>query len=565
MRIDADNAATGSPATGTATAKARGGRADPLGGVRLRILAAALLIGLIGLPLARLLAVALGGGTSAVLASLADPAVSGAIANSAWTAAVVAVLAVSAGTGVALATERGGVPGRGWLRAGILLPLLCPPFVTAFGWTRAYGPRGLTDQAVGLALPGLYGPLGIVLVLTVSALPLAWLIVAGALASRVEPDAERAARAAGAGAWTALRTVTLPLLRPAILSALVVTFVFAINAFGVPAILGTPAGFATITTRLYQDLARSSDPAAFVEAAVLAATLVVVALAVVGPADAWLTGRAAARTGETAGSRAGSGAGTGSARRRIITTGLAIAIVLLTIVPLVAVLLTALTRAVGLAPVPANWTLANFGEALDRRFVDGLVHSLILALAAATIVLPLGGLLAIVARHGRGGGTLRTAATLGFALPGSALAIAVLLAYGGLLRDTLAIILVAYVAKFWALGQRQVAGSLDRLPADAIRAARASGAGPIVALRSIVVPLLRPSLVASWLIVFLFALHELTMSSLLYGPRTATLSVVVLNAQQLGDPTVSAALAVLLVGLLGIVALPLAVVARRRL
>jgi iron(III) transport system permease protein len=324
-------------------------------------------------------------------------------------------------------------------------------------------------------------------------------------------------------------------------------------------VLGTPAGFATITTRMYQDLARSADPAAFVEAAVLAATLVVVALAVVGPADAWLTGRAAARTGEYPGADA-----TSSGRRAgrvLLAAVVAAAVGLLVVVPLIAVVLTALTRAVGLAPVPANWTLANFGEVLDARFADGLIHSLILATAAATIVLPLGGLLAAL---GSRAGRLRTAATLGFALPGSALAIAVLLAYGGWLRDSLAIILVAYVAKFWALGQRQVAGSVDRLPADAVRAARASGAGPLTALRSVVVPLLRPSLLAGWLIVFLFALHELTMSSLLYGPRTATLSVVVLNAQQLGDPTVSAALGVLLVGLVGLVAVPLAVLARRR-
>jgi iron(III) transport system permease protein len=149
-------------------------------------------------------------------------------------------------------------------------------------------------------------------------------------------------------------------------------------------------------------------------------------------------------------------------------------------------------------------------------------------------------------------------------LPGSALAIAILLAWGGWLRDTLAIILVAYVAKLWALGHRQLAGSVDRVPIDAVRAARASGAGIVVALRTIVGPILRPSLAAAWLIVFLFALHELTMSSLLYGPRTATLSVVVLNAQQLGDPTVTAALAVLLVGLIAVVGVPLAVLGRRR-
>ncbi len=562
----ADDATTGRGAQ----ARAAGARRFVTGSaaIRLRVLALILLAGLIGLPLVRLVAVALGRGLSTVAASLTDPGVAGAIVNSLWTAALVAVLAVAGGTLVALATERGSLPARAWLRAGVLLPLLCPPFVTAFGWTRAYGPRGLTDQITGVALPGLYGPFGIVLVLSAAALPLAWLIVAGALASRVEPDAERAARASGAGAWTELRTVTLPLLRPAILSALVVTFVFGINAFGVPAILGTPAGFTTITTRLYQDLARSADPALFAEAAVLAATLVILALAVVGPADAWLTGRPAGRTGESAGSAeavGGVGAGaSGRGRRRLAASGLALAILVVTIVPLVAVLLTALTRAVGLAPVPANWTLANFGEAIDRRFVDGLAHSLGLAVAAATIVLPLGALLALLGRRARGGSLLRTAATMGFALPGSALAIAVLLAYGGWLRDTLAIILVAYVAKFWALGQRQVGGSIDRLPPDLVRAARASGAGPIAALRTVVGPLLRPSLVAAWLVVFLFALHELTMSSLLYGPRSATLSVVVLNAQQLGDPTVSAALAVLLVGLIGVVAVPLAVLARRR-
>jgi iron(III) transport system permease protein len=531
----------------------------PAAGTWLRVLTGLLLVGLIGIPVVRLLGVALAPGPGAVLGTLTDPGAAESIVNSIWTAGVAAMVALAAGAAAALATERAGVPWRGWLRAGILLPLLCPPFVTAFGWARAYGPRGLTDQLFGLQVPGLYGPIGIVLVLAVSATPLVWLIVAGALASRVEPDAERAARVAGAGPLTTIRTVTLPLLRPAIASAGIVSFVFAINAFGVPAVLGTPAGFTTITTRLYQDLARSSEQAAFAEAAVLAATLVIIALAVVGPADAWLTGRGAARTGLSAG---GDATVAGSRRGRIgVAAILAAAIAVFAIVPLVAVLLAALTRAVGLAPVPANWTLANFGEALDHRLADGMVHSLLLAIVAATLVVCLGGLLAAL---GRGHGPLRTGATLGFALPGSALAIAVLLAYGGWLRDSLAIILIAYLAKFWALGHRQVAGSVDRLPADLLRAARVSGAGPWTVIRSIAAPLLRPSLIAAWLIVFLFALHELTMSSLLYGPRTATLSVVVLNAQQLGDPTVTAALAVLLIGMIAIVAIPLTVVARRR-
>ncbi len=527
--------------------------------VRTRRLAIGAVVGglvlLVGWPIAHLAGVAVEPGMGTVVATLTAPDSVEAIVNSTWTSALVALLAVSAGTAAAMATERMDLSGRRWLRLGLLLPLVVPPFVSADAWARAYGPHGLLDQLVGVSIPGLYGAVGIVLVLAVAATPLAWLVVAAALASRAEPDLERAARASGAGSFEAFRTITLPLLRPALWSAGVIVFVFAINAFGVPAVLGTPAGFPTITTRIYQDLARSADPAAFVEATTMALGLVVLAFLVIGTADALLGRRPPVRTSLPAGAAA---TRTG---RRLPAALLAAAIAGAIIVPLAALVLSALTRAAGLAPVPANWTLANFGAALDDQFAAGLANSLVLATIAATAVLVLGAL-ATTAIRGRGRG-LGTAVALGFAIPGSALAVAVLLAYGGWIRDSLAIILVAYVAKFWAVGHRQLAGSVDRLPPDQPRAARASGAGPIDTLRSVVWPALRRPAAAGWLIVFVFALHELTMSSLLYGPGTATLAVVVLDVQQLGDPTVSAALAVLLTVIVALAAAPLAVIGWR--
>jgi iron(III) transport system permease protein len=520
------------------------------------IAAAAFVLALIGLPVARLVAVAVGDGTAALAAALGGPLAARAIANSLWTAALIAVLATVSGTAAAIVTERLATRARTILRAAILIPLLVPPFVLAFGWTRAFGPRGLTDQLIGLELPGLYGPLGIIIVVAVAATPLVWLVVSAALATRVEPELEQAARVGGAGPARAFATITLPLLRPSILAGSVIAFVYGINAFGVPAILGTPGGFTTITTRLYEDLAFSSSPAAFARATALAATLVVIALAVVGSADALLGGRAAARTGHTAGSLPSRPYHRGPAAVLLIVIGMT------TIVPLAALVLTSLTRAVGLAPVPANWTLDNYGLAVaDGRFGGALLRSVGLAVGAATLVLGLGGLVAAGLRGSRAriGGS---AVALGFAVPGSALAVAVLIAYGGLLRNTLLIILVAYIAKFWALGHRQLAGSLDRLPADVIRAARVSGAGPWTALRTIAVPILRPSIAAAWVVVFVFGLHELTMSTLLYGPGTSTLAVHVLNVQQLGDPTVSAALAVLLTLLAGASAIPLLLIGR---
>jgi iron(III) transport system permease protein len=143
-----------------------------------------------------------------------------------------------------------------------------------------------------------------------------------------------------------------------------------------------------------------------------------------------------------------------------------------------------------------------------------------------------------------------------FALPASVVAVGVQLAYGKWLAGTLVIILIAYVAKLWALAYRPVAGAVDRLARDDIRAARASGAGPWATARTVLLPPLLPALAGAWLLVFLFALHELTMSSLLYGPGSETLAVVVLNLQELGSVGATSALAVLLTLVLAVAATP---------
>lgn len=518
--------------------------------------AAGALAVLVGFPLLELFRVAAGEGWAVAVRSLSGSGSLAPVLNTLWTAVVVTVLAVVGGTAAAMTTERSAAPGRRWLSLGLLLPLIVPSFVAALSWAQAYGPAGLLEDLTGVAVPGVFGPLGVVAVLTVEGLPLAYLAVGAGLASRAEPDLERAARASGAGPVQVFTTVTLPLLRPALAGGAALVFVTTVNAFGAPAILGLPARFATVTTRIYSDLAFSASPAAFSRAVTLSAALVVLTLAVVGPADAGGLGRGAIRTGAPAG-----GGATGAARwPGMVAWGYVGAA---TVLPLAALVLMAVTRAVGLPPTPVNWTLAHFATALDGRTVAALGRSMLLAASAASVVLVLGALLAVL-RNRRVGRGLGTVAILSFAVPGTTLAVAVLLAYGPWLRDTLALILVAYVAKFLALGHRTVVAAADGLPADLSRAARVSGAGPVTAVRTVVVPLLRPALGAAWLAVFLFGLHELTMSSLLYGPGSKTLAVVILNLAQLGNPTVTSALAVLLTALLLAIAAPLLLVGSAR-
>lgn len=532
--------ADGAPAIG----RARGRSGVTASAVRWRrtglALALGALLALVGLPLVELVGAAVAQGPEPVRESLTGDRTAAAVRGTALVASAATVLAVVLGAAAALVTERAAVPGRRWLRLGMLLPLVVPPFVSALSWAQAYGPAGLTDDLVGVALPGLFGPLGIVAVLTVEAVPLAYLAIVAGLATRSEPDAERAARASGASVAETLRTVTLPLLRPSILAGAALVFVGTVNAFGVPAVLGSPAGFRTVTTQIYADLAFAADPAAFSRVLVLATGLVVVTLAVVGAADIREgLGSLVLRTGAPAGAAI-------SGRQVRWPAGVLWGYLALTTGgPLLAVLATAATRAVGLAPVPSNWTLAHFRDALAGARLDALVNSLGLAIGAATAAVLLGGLLSAL-RRGRGARGLGTAAIVTFAVPGSALAVAVLLAYGSWLRDTLALIGIAYLGKFWALAHRPITAAADGLPGDCGRAARASGADPLTALRTVTLPLLRPALLAAWLLVFLFALHELTMSSLLYGPGSATLAVVVLNLQALGDIAATSALAVLL-------------------
>lgn len=516
-------------------------------GAWLVVLGAMLL--LVVIPLVTLGANAVADG-AAPLAALASERSIEAWRNSVLVALAVTPLAVVGGTAAALVTERIAVRGRGALRLAVILPLLVPDFVAGFSWVQAYAPAGLTDQAIGVSAPWLLGPAGVVLVLAVGAVPLAYLVVASGLATRAEPELERAARASGATRLDAWRSVTIPLALPSIGAAATLVMVTSMNAFAVPSVLGTPGGFGTMTTRIYRDLAFAADSEAFSRVLALALLLAGSTLAIIGVAD-WLLPHAGRP-------RSPGAAGSNPGRGRSWLPGLPIwAYVGVTIgIPLLALVLTSVTRAIGIAPLPANWTLDHFVLAMSGRFGPAIGNTLLLAVLAASMAVLLGALAVAVGRR-HAGRWLGVGVIGSFAVPGTVLAVAVLLAYGGLLRDTLWLILVAYLAKFWAVAHRPLAAGVDLLPLDAVRAARSSGASGLIALGTIIVPMLKATLAAAWLLVFLFAAHEVTMSILLYGPGTETMGVVILNLQQLGDPTVTAALAVLLTLLILVAASPL--------
>ena len=222
---------------------------------------------------------------------ITDPDFGSAVANSFGLSAAVTGLAVPVGVAIALALRDPRLPGRDFWRAAVLLPVLVPDFVLAYSWLRAYARAGLTSEVFGFAWPQVQGPVGVTVIVASQAVPLVYLVTVVGLSTRAEPATERAGRASGAGPATVLRTITLPLLGPAIATAAVLIFVLTLGTFAVPQVIGAPAGFSTITTRIYADLALGSNPQSFVDAITLAVLLMVITLIVVTPADRLLGGR----------------------------------------------------------------------------------------------------------------------------------------------------------------------------------------------------------------------------------------------------------------------------------
>src|SRR3954451_13062651 len=173
---------------------------------------AALLLLLVAFPLLRLAQVLWTDGAN-VGGMLTAPGLGTAVRNTVVLAAAVTLAAVPLGVALALLLRRPDLPARSFWRAAVLLPVVLPDFVLGYSWTQAYARAGFTDTLVGLHWTGLLGPVRVWVGLGVHAAPHAYLVVAAGRAARDVPILERAQQLAVASGRTAVRTVSLPLVK----------------------------------------------------------------------------------------------------------------------------------------------------------------------------------------------------------------------------------------------------------------------------------------------------------------------------------------------------------------
>jgi len=484
---------------------------------------------------------------------------------------VTALLATGIGAASVFLLERLALPGRRGLRLLLLIPLVVPPQILTIAWLGWLGPAGaVTRVAQGLlgtprAPWTLYSEWGIVLLLTVFALPVAYLTLTAGL-QRLPRSVEEAARLDGANILTLGLRVVAPLLRPYLLASLVLTFLAALGNFGIQALLGIPARFITLPTLIYQRIT-SFSAGGFAQAAALALLMAIPALLVL-----WLQVRLNRRS-DALDSQLEAPQRYALGRWRWPAALIAWLTLggFMTLGPFVSMVLTALTRAYGLPPRPENLDLRHFTFVLTQldAFPRALQHSLLLAggaaLIAALMALALG---YVLTRSGSRGVPLQLLVDLPYALPGIVFALALVLTWiqppipGVRLYGTVWLLLIAYVGHYLAFALQPLGAAWRQVDPSLEEAGRIDGAGTLQVMRFVLLPIVAPTVVVAGLLVFLNAFSELSISALLAGSRAETLGWLVFGLEQAGNTNQAAALSTVLVAILGALGLVAAGVRR---
>jgi iron(III) transport system permease protein len=475
------------------------------------------------------------------------------IRNSFILASLVAVSAVIVGTLLAWATSRTDMPGRGLIRSLVFAAFVTPAFLGSIAWIFLAAPNsGWLNKAV-VALTGaqrgpfnIYSFPGAVLVIALYSYPYAFTFVASAL--EVMPsELERSAALLGSNWLRTTLRITLPLARPAILAGALMSFLEALTEFGTPAFLLIPARQQVMTTQIYLFFQYPSRPNL---AAAYAIPLLLVAAALL-LFQRRLLGR---RRFTTVGGRGTPREPFQLGRWRWPLFAICLIPPLLSLVlPYGALLATSLSKAWGVGPVPGNLTLDWYRWAIvDNQAARAAIqHSLLYAAAAATIV----SVLAVITSYASirrlvpGARILSFLAMAPFVVPGIVLAIGFYAAYARpplLLYGTAWMLILAFATRFLPVAYSGSESALRGLDVDLENAVRTLGGSQLTTFRRVTLPLLRRSILANWLLVFVPSLRELSAAVFLFTPATAVMSTLIFDLSDAGNFEPVSALGILM-------------------
>jgi iron(III) transport system permease protein len=472
------------------------------------------------------------------------------LGNTALVACLATIMAVVFGFTLAWILTRTAIPGRAHLERLLELPYYMTPLVGALAWGVLLGPKtGLINQLWRLTGSGdlfdIYTPYGIAWVMALFEGTVAFVMISAAMKS-MDPALEESSRVLGAGKLhTALR-ITLPMVAPGVVSATVFVFAEMLGSFAAAFVLGVPGRFYVVTTAIWQ--ATLSYPPEYGRAAAMGLSLFLVMLVMLFLSRLILRrGNYATITGKGFRPRA-----LEVGRLRWLLLAICWLYVALSVfLPLGALLLTSFQRFATVIMSQSIFTLANYENALRMGALGAaLENSLLLGLVVATIAVPLVSVLVWLVYRGNapGGRLIEALVMFPQAVPRLVFGLGLLWAWLTIplpIYGTLWLLGIAYLTVFLPLGMRTMAGVVLQVDRGLEECARVCGASWLHQMRTVTLPLLRPGMIAAWLLIFIAGVRELGVSVFLMGPNAKVIAPSIVNSWLSSSSELSAAMALL--------------------
>jgi len=480
--------------------------------------------------------------------------------NSIYYAIGVCSLTFLIGTFLAWVSERTNTPFKKLFVVMALIPFIIPGILSTIAWILLLSPKiGLINLVIkgllGLesAPFNVYSMWGMIWAESIHLYPLVFLLMSAAFRN-MDTSLEEAALTAGSSTLATFGRITLPLMRPAMFSVMLIVFIRGIEAFEVPALIGVPAKISVFTTKIF--LAIHQFPSDFGLAGAYAVTLL--AISTVG---VLIYGKITRRE-----ERYATVTGKGYRPRVIdlgawkyLTCGISFLIFLLAVIMPVFILLW--SSFIPYYGVP-SWELAEKMTWANYKYIinyplaaTALKNSFYLSVGSATIVMLLTSMIAWVTVKTKlpGRAFLDTLTFIPIAMPGIVLGVSLIWVYLTIpipIYGTIWVLLLAYITKYIPYGIRAASASMIQINKELEEASLTAGGTWFQTFRKVILPLLMPGFVAGWIYISIIALRELSTSILLYSYNSTVLSIMAFDLWEGGQYTYVCALGVMMVLLL---------------
>ncbi len=466
-------------------------------------------------------------------------------------------VAFMSGTFFAWVNERTNTPFKSLFFSLSLIPLIIPAILFTVSWILLASPKiGIINFALrelfatDFVFVDIYSLGGMIFVDGMHQSPLAFLLMTAAFRA-MDPALEESALMSGATVPQIARRVTLRLAWPAALAASLILFVRAVESFEVPALLGLPVGIEVYTSSIYQAIQRYPSEVGL-------ASAYAVSLLLITSLCIYAQSRVAAEVGKFS-TVTGKGY-----RPRMMNIGrwryLTVAIfaayfMIIVVLPFFVLVWCSLQKFYSAPSLAAmtNLTFDAYRAVFDYPDIGAVIwNTAVLAVSTATIIMLMTSVLAWIVVRTRlpGRWVLDSLASLPLVFPGLVLGLAIMICYlhvGIGVYGTLWIMLIAYVTRFMPYGMRYSTTSMLALHKELEESAAMSGASWRMTFQRIILPLLKPGLIAGWIYIVIVSVRELSGSILLYSPGSEVVSIMIWEYWQNGQYVELSALGVMLI------------------